>query len=75
MESCVQQLVDAWPLNLPGVHRLEFEGLCVTLTLAVGQPSTMLQRLSVRTDAVVLSASLRSFPPQDASAESLAPFF
>jgi tRNA 5-methylaminomethyl-2-thiouridine biosynthesis bifunctional protein len=65
MESCVQQLVDAWPLNLLGVHRLEFEGFCVTLTLVVGQPSTMLQRLSVRADAVVLPAPLRSYPPQE----------
>ena len=65
MESCVQQLVDAWPLNLLGVHRLEFEGFCVTLTLVVGQPSIMLQRLSVRADAVVLPAPLRSYPPQE----------
>ena len=65
MESCVQQLVDAWPLNLLGVHRLEFEGLCVTLTVAVGQPSAMLQRLSVRADAVVLPASLSSYPHEE----------
>ena len=65
MESCVQKLADAWPLNLLGVHRLEFEGLCVTLTLGVGQPSTMLQRLSVRADAVVLPASLRFYPHEE----------
>ena len=29
----VQALVDAWPLNLLGVHRLEFEGLCVTILI------------------------------------------
>lgn len=59
MKLCVHQLADAWPLNLLGIHRLEFEGLRVTLTLAVGDASTLLSRLSVRADAVVLSSAVR----------------
>ncbi|MEI8399953.1 MAG: FAD-dependent 5-carboxymethylaminomethyl-2-thiouridine(34) oxidoreductase MnmC [Alcaligenaceae bacterium] len=50
-----EQLVKQWPLNLPGVHRLEFEALNVTLTLAVGPASVMLSRVSLTADAVLLS--------------------
>ncbi|MBP8035333.1 MAG: FAD-dependent 5-carboxymethylaminomethyl-2-thiouridine(34) oxidoreductase MnmC [Burkholderiaceae bacterium] len=65
MAVCVHQLVEAWPLNLSGIHRLEFEGGRITLTLAVGDASTLLQRLSVRADALVLSSSMRSAPLED----------
>lgn len=68
MAPCVHQLADAWPLNLLGIHRLEFEGLRVTLTLAVGDASTLLQRLSVRADAMVLSSAVRSAPHDDVEA-------
>jgi hypothetical protein len=49
-------------LNLLGVHRLEFEGLCVTLTLAVGDASIMLGRVSARADAVVFPPEARDYP-------------
>ena len=54
-QRLAEQLVQQWPLNLPGVHRLEFEALDVTLTLAIGPPSLMLSRLNLAADAVLLS--------------------
>jgi len=51
----VEQLALQWPLNLPGVHRLEFESLSITLTLAVGGTSVLLARLSLAADVVLLS--------------------
>ncbi len=68
MTPRIHQLADAWPLNLLGIHRLEFEGLRMTLTLAVGDASTLLQRLSVRADAMVLSSAVRSAPHDDVEA-------
>lgn len=50
----VEQLVQQWPLNLPGTHRLDFEGLAVTLTLAVGPVERTLPSLAVAVDAVLL---------------------
>ena len=49
-----EQLVQQWPLNLPGVHRLEFDTLNVTLTIAVGPAILMLERLTLVADAVLL---------------------
>ncbi len=49
-----EQLVQQWPLNLPGVHRLEFDTLNVTLTIAVGPATVMLERLTLLADAVLL---------------------
>jgi tRNA 5-methylaminomethyl-2-thiouridine biosynthesis bifunctional protein len=51
----VEQLALQWPLNLPGLHRLEFESLSITLTLAVGGTSVLLARLSLAADVVLLS--------------------
>ena len=53
--ALAEQLFKQWPLNLPGIHRLEFEALNVTLTLAVGPASVMLSRVSLTADAVLLS--------------------
>jgi tRNA 5-methylaminomethyl-2-thiouridine biosynthesis bifunctional protein len=53
--ALAEQLVRQWPLNLPGVHRLEFEKLNVTLTLAVGPANLMLSRLTLAAEAVILS--------------------
>ena len=45
-------LADAWPMRVPGVHRLEFEAGRVVLTLAIGDDrATMLQKLWLRADA------------------------
>ena len=48
----VEQLVSQWPLNLPGTHRLDFEDMAVTLTIAVGPLDLTLPRLVVAADAV-----------------------
>jgi tRNA 5-methylaminomethyl-2-thiouridine biosynthesis bifunctional protein len=52
LHAMVEQLVAQWPLNLPGTHRLDFEGLAVTLTIAVGPPAVTLPRLAVAADAI-----------------------
>ena len=51
----LQAMLEVWPLNLPGLHRLEFEAGAVTLTLAVGPVDVLLNRLRVRVDRFVLS--------------------
>ncbi len=53
--ALVEQLVAQWPLNLPGTHRLDFEGMAVTLTLVVGPVELTLPRLAVWVDAVLFS--------------------
>lgn len=60
--ALAEQLVKQWPLNLPGVHRLEFEALNVTLTLAVGPANVMLSRLTLAADAVILSEAQLAEP-------------
>ncbi len=47
-------LADAWPLPLAGVHRLEFEGGRVTLTIAFGDAVELLPKLWLRADAFYL---------------------
>ena len=47
-------LIDAWPMHVPGLHRLEFDAGRVVLTLAFGDAHDMLQRLVARVDAFYL---------------------
>ncbi|WP_175720272.1 bifunctional tRNA (5-methylaminomethyl-2-thiouridine)(34)-methyltransferase MnmD/FAD-dependent 5-carboxymethylaminomethyl-2-thiouridine(34) oxidoreductase MnmC [Burkholderia anthina] len=47
-------LVDAWPMRVPGLHRLEFDAGRVVLTLAFGNAQDLLQRLVARADAFYL---------------------
>ncbi|RQR32120.1 bifunctional tRNA (5-methylaminomethyl-2-thiouridine)(34)-methyltransferase MnmD/FAD-dependent 5-carboxymethylaminomethyl-2-thiouridine(34) oxidoreductase MnmC [Burkholderia sp. Bp9143] len=47
-------LLDAWPMHVPGLHRLEFDEGRVVLTLAFGDARDMLQRLVARADAFYL---------------------
>ncbi|KVK96982.1 bifunctional tRNA (5-methylaminomethyl-2-thiouridine)(34)-methyltransferase MnmD/FAD-dependent 5-carboxymethylaminomethyl-2-thiouridine(34) oxidoreductase MnmC [Burkholderia territorii] len=47
-------LVDAWPMHVPGLHRLEFDEGRVVLTLAFGDALDMLQQLVARADAFYL---------------------
>ncbi|UEP27916.1 MULTISPECIES: bifunctional tRNA (5-methylaminomethyl-2-thiouridine)(34)-methyltransferase MnmD/FAD-dependent 5-carboxymethylaminomethyl-2-thiouridine(34) oxidoreductase MnmC [unclassified Burkholderia] len=47
-------LLDAWPMHVPGLHRLEFDAGRVVLTLAFGDAHDMLQRLVARVDAFYL---------------------
>ncbi|MGS1007424.1 tRNA (5-methylaminomethyl-2-thiouridine)(34)-methyltransferase MnmD [Achromobacter anxifer] len=49
-----RQLAAAWPALLPGLHRLEFEGGAVTLTLGFGDAQLLASRLSVGVDAFFL---------------------
>lgn len=49
-----RQLADRWPELLPGLHRLEFEGGAVTLTLGFGEAQALAPRLSARVDAFFL---------------------
>lgn len=49
-----QELVDAWPMLVPGMHRLEFEGGRVTLTLAFGDALEALPKMWLRADAIYL---------------------
>lgn len=48
------QLHAAWPLLVPGVHRLEFEGGRVVLTLALADATRALRELRLAADAVFL---------------------
>lgn len=52
--TLARQLVDAWPPLLPGMHRLEFEGGAVTLTLAFGDIGRMARQALARVDAFFL---------------------
>lgn len=53
-KELAQQLVAAWPPLLPGLHRLEFEGGQLTLTLAFGSVQRMARQISARVDAYFL---------------------
>ena len=48
------QLRAVWPLPLPGLHRLHFEGGHVTLTLALGDIADVLPQLRLAADAFFL---------------------
>ncbi|BAX59243.1 bifunctional tRNA (5-methylaminomethyl-2-thiouridine)(34)-methyltransferase MnmD/FAD-dependent 5-carboxymethylaminomethyl-2-thiouridine(34) oxidoreductase MnmC [Burkholderia stabilis] len=50
----VDALVDAWPMLVPGLHRLEFDEGRVVLTLAFGDAIDMSTKLVARADAFYL---------------------
>src|SRR5471032_420310 len=52
-----QLLIDAWPMQVAGLHRLEFENGRVVLTLAIGEPESMLSKIWLRADAFYLRLS------------------
>jgi len=54
------QLVSSWPLLVPGMHRLEFEGGNVVLTLFFGDVAAGLPQLQLAADALFLDG----FAPQ-----------
>ncbi len=72
LHDLAQQLAAQWPFSLPGVHRLEFESLRVTLTLAVGTAPVLLSRLSLLADAVILSSEVLAAPAQQQTALAVA---
>ena len=49
-----QALADAWPILVPGAHRIEFEGGRVVLTLVFGDVQETLPKLWLRADAFYL---------------------
>ncbi|MDR5755527.1 bifunctional tRNA (5-methylaminomethyl-2-thiouridine)(34)-methyltransferase MnmD/FAD-dependent 5-carboxymethylaminomethyl-2-thiouridine(34) oxidoreductase MnmC [Caballeronia sp. LZ035] len=50
--SLEAELLRAWPMRVPGLHRLEFAAGRVVLTLAVGERQEMLSKLWLRADAL-----------------------
>jgi tRNA 5-methylaminomethyl-2-thiouridine biosynthesis bifunctional protein len=52
--TLARELADAWPMLVPGMHRLEFEAGRVTLTLVFGDAVETLPSLSMRADAIYL---------------------
>ena len=60
LQPLVGELAAKWPLLLPGLHRLEFEGGAVTLTLALGKVDRVLPQLQFAADAFFLDG----FAPQ-----------
>jgi tRNA 5-methylaminomethyl-2-thiouridine biosynthesis bifunctional protein len=52
-----QLLIDAWPIQVAGLHRLEFETGRVVLTLAIGEMESMLPKIWLRADAFYLRLS------------------
>ena len=50
MGAQVDQLIEQWPPLLSGMHRLEFEGGALTLTLGFGLTETLAAQLSARVD-------------------------
>ena len=53
-EPLARQLQQAWPPLLAGMHRLQFEGGRLALTLAFADAATALPRLRARADAIYL---------------------
>jgi len=49
-----EELRSAWPLLVPGMHRLEFENGRVVLTLAFGDAAELVPQLRLAADAVFL---------------------
>ncbi|MFM0207304.1 bifunctional tRNA (5-methylaminomethyl-2-thiouridine)(34)-methyltransferase MnmD/FAD-dependent 5-carboxymethylaminomethyl-2-thiouridine(34) oxidoreductase MnmC [Paraburkholderia sediminicola] len=52
--ALAQTLVDAWPMLVPGTHRLEFEDGRIVLTLVFGDAVETLPALRLRADAFYL---------------------
>ncbi|MGQ5523206.1 bifunctional tRNA (5-methylaminomethyl-2-thiouridine)(34)-methyltransferase MnmD/FAD-dependent 5-carboxymethylaminomethyl-2-thiouridine(34) oxidoreductase MnmC [Chitinimonas sp. PSY-7] len=58
------QLVQVWPMLMPGIHRLELDGGLVTLTLLFGDALHWLTKLAARVDAFYLDGFSPSKNPQ-----------
>ena len=54
LQALARRLIEAWPPLLPGLHRLEFEGGAVTLTLAFGKIEKLARQVDARVDAYFL---------------------
>lgn len=60
----IRRLLDAWPLPLPGLHRIAFADGSVTLTLAIGDAERLAGRLPVAADAFYLDGFAPSRNPR-----------
>ncbi|WP_049104180.1 bifunctional tRNA (5-methylaminomethyl-2-thiouridine)(34)-methyltransferase MnmD/FAD-dependent 5-carboxymethylaminomethyl-2-thiouridine(34) oxidoreductase MnmC, partial [Burkholderia cenocepacia] len=56
----VDALIDAWPMLVPGLHRLEFDAGRVVLTLAFGDAIELSKKLVARADAFFLDGAAAS---------------
>jgi len=54
LRGLAEQLAEQWPAALPGVHRLEFEGGALTLTLAFGAVGRLARQVQACADAFFL---------------------
>lgn len=54
LRDLADALIAAWPCLLPGLHRLEFEGGRITLTLAFGSVEHLAQQVEASVDAFFL---------------------
>ena len=61
-DSLSAELAHAWPMRVPGVHRLEFEAGRVVLTLVIGDAHEQLSKLWLRADAFHIDASAHDDP-------------
>lgn len=67
-----QALIDAWPALLPGLHRLEFEGGALTLTLGFGHAQRLAGRIAASVDAYFLDGFAPARNPEMWQPELLA---
>lgn len=63
-KALARQLIDAWPPLLPGLHRLEFEGGSLTLTLAFGSVARLARQASACVDAFFLDGFAPKVNPE-----------
>jgi tRNA 5-methylaminomethyl-2-thiouridine biosynthesis bifunctional protein len=66
-----RQLVALWPPLLPGVHRVDFEGGRVTLTLAFGDARTLVPAIPFAADAFFLDGYAPARNPEMWTSELL----
>src|SRR5690606_15718929 len=64
LQALGKQLIQQWPPLLPGMHRLEFEGGRLTLTLAFGPVERMAFQVEAHVDAFFLDGFAPSKNPQ-----------
>ncbi|NSL56772.1 bifunctional tRNA (5-methylaminomethyl-2-thiouridine)(34)-methyltransferase MnmD/FAD-dependent 5-carboxymethylaminomethyl-2-thiouridine(34) oxidoreductase MnmC [Uliginosibacterium aquaticum] len=59
-----EQLCSRWPLPLPGMHRIEFDGGRVILSLLFGEAEQALQQIAGRANAIFLDGFAPAKNPQ-----------
>ncbi|MBU4612020.1 tRNA (5-methylaminomethyl-2-thiouridine)(34)-methyltransferase MnmD, partial [Achromobacter sp. GG226] len=64
LQGLADALIAAWPLPLPGQHRLVFEGGAVSLTLCLGQAQTMVPQWQAAVNAYFLDGFSPARNPQ-----------